>query len=242
MARRQIVEIDQTKCNGCGQCVPACAEGAIQIVDGKAKLVADVYCDGLGACLGHCPQDAISIIERDADPFDETVACPNHHPSEKRTVPLAPSGCPGMAMRDLRLNMLPATNPCVPQPSIDTGTPALAHWPIQLRLVPTDAPFLRNADLFLVADCVPFACAGFHERVLRGRPIVIGCPKLDNAQAYVDKLADMFTRSAIQSVTVVHMEVPCCTGLVRIAVEAMRQANAKIPLHDITISISGEIT
>jgi Pyruvate/2-oxoacid:ferredoxin oxidoreductase delta subunit len=242
MASRQIVEIDREKCDGCGLCVSACAEGAIRIVDGKAKLISDVYCDGLGACLGHCPRDAITIIEREAKPFDESLVEHGRHASAE-TKQQAPSGCPGMAMRDLRLNVLSgapaARRP--PQPTSEGGVPALAHWPIQLRLVPTDAPFLRQADLFLVADCVPFACAGFHQQVLRQRPIVIGCPKLDNAQAYVDKLAEMLVQSQIRSLTVVHMEVPCCTNLVWMAGEAMRLAGAKIPLHDITISIGGEI-
>jgi Fe-S-cluster-containing hydrogenase component 2 len=241
MTRRQIVEIDEEKCNGCGQCVPACAEGAICIVDGKAKLVADVLCDGLGACLGHCPQDAITIVERDAEPFDESAV-------QHATAPAAPvqhsasSGCPGMAMRDLRLNVLPAAAFRAAQPACESESPALAHWPIQLRLVPPNAPFLRGADLFLVADCVPFACAGFHEKVLRQRPIVIGCPKLDDGQAYVEKLAEILVRSAIATLTVVHMDVPCCTNLVRIATEALRRADSKIPLHDVTISIGGSIS
>jgi Pyruvate/2-oxoacid:ferredoxin oxidoreductase delta subunit len=267
MARRQIVEIDRAKCDGCGQCVPACAEGAIRVVDGKAELVADVYCDGLGACLGECPRGAITIIERDAQPFDEALAGDSRHtaPAGDR-VPLlrrssaerdplpdaackqtvahrAPAGCPGAAMRDLRLSVVPAAaaNRLPPQPAQRADSPALAHWPIQLRLVPADAPFLRQADLFLVADCVPFACAGFHEQVLRRRPIIIGCPKLDNAAAYVDKLAEMLVQCDIRSLTVVHMEVPCCTNLLRIAGEALRIAGSQVPLHDITVSISGEI-
>jgi Pyruvate/2-oxoacid:ferredoxin oxidoreductase delta subunit len=212
MAHRQIVEIDEAKCDGCGRCVPACAEGAIRIVDGKAKLVADVYCDGLGACLGECPRGAITIVQREAEPFDE---------------------------RKAQLNVLPASG--IPQqpsakPARSAEASALANWPIQLHLVPADAPFLRDADLFLVADCVPFACAEFHSRVLRRRPLVIGCPKLDNGRAYVDKLAEMLVRSTIKSLTVVHMEVPCCTNLVRIAGEAQRLAGSTIPLQEITIS------
>jgi Pyruvate/2-oxoacid:ferredoxin oxidoreductase delta subunit len=254
MPNRQIVQIDNTKCDGCGQCVPACAEGAIRIVDGHAELVADVYCDGLGACLGHCPRGAITIVEREAQPFDESVVNTAHQPQQVgKSVPLlrrssaengpppTTSGCPGMAMRDLRLNVLPAAKRPAPQPANPSASPALAHWPIQLRLVPPNAPFLHDADLFLVADCVPFACAGFHEQVLRGRPIVIGCPKLDDANAYVGKLAEMLVQSEIRSLTVVHMEVPCCTGLVRIASQAMKMTNSQIPLHDVTITITGEI-
>jgi Pyruvate/2-oxoacid:ferredoxin oxidoreductase delta subunit len=245
MASRRIVEIDEAKCDGCGRCVPACAEGAIRIVDGKAKLVADIYCDGLGACLGECPRGAIKIIEREANPFDEAAV------HERQSPVAAPpkkqpsfAGCPGAAMHNLGLNVLPvaaAVERTPPRAASDDATPALSHWPIQLRLVPPDAPFLRKADLFLVADCVPFACADFHGQLLRRRPIVIGCPKLDDGQAYVEKLADMLVRSEISSLTVVHMEVPCCTNLVRIAAEAMRIAGVETPLHDVTISLRGEV-
>ncbi len=147
-------------------------------------------------------------------------------------------------MRNLQLDVLPATRHPMPPSSGRASaaeTPALRHWPIQLHLVPANAPFLRNADLFLVADCVPFACAGFHAEILRSRPVVIGCPKLDNAKAYVEKLAAMLTQSTVQSLTVVHMEVPCCTNLVRIADEAIDLAGRQLPLHEITISLSGEI-
>jgi ferredoxin len=241
MTRRWIVEIDEAKCDGCGQCVPACAEGAIRVVDGKARLMADVYCDGLGACLGHCPQGAIAIVEREADPFDQAAAEHAKEASEEAK-PTPACGCPGAAMRDLRLNVAPdSTHRHPPRPTSEDGQTALAHWPIQLRLVPADASFLRHADLFLVADCVPFACAGFHERVLRGRPIVIGCPKLDDTQAYVEKLTEMLLHSSLASLTVVHMEVPCCTNLLRIAAEAVHRSGVQIALHDVTISISGEV-
>ena len=245
MVRRKIVEIDESKCDGCGQCVPSCAEGAIRVIDGKAKLVADVYCDGLGACLGNCPRDAIKIIERDAEAFDEALA---HKPPiaahHARTERPSLGGCPGAAMHDLRLNVLPAAGaaPASPsEPSPQTGSPPLCQWPIQLHLVPANAPFLRRAELFLVADCVPFACAEFHTKILQARPVVIGCPKLDNGRAYVDKLAEMLVQSAIKSLTVVHMEVPCCTNLVRIAGEAIRITGSLIPLGEITISLRGEI-
>jgi ferredoxin len=240
MTRRQIVEIDESKCDGCGQCVPACAEGAIRVIDGKARLVADVYCDGLGACLGHCPQGAIRIVERDADAFDES-AVEHARRAEEEAKPSPACGCPGAAMWDLRLNVLPAAAHRPARQESREAEAALAHWPIQLRLVPPNAPFLHRADLFLVADCVPFACAGFHEQILRGRPIVIGCPKLDDARAYVDKLAEMLIRSEVASLTVVHMEVPCCTNFVRIAAEAVQRSGRSVPLHDITISIGGQI-
>ena len=178
--KRKIVSIDEEKCDGCGQCVPSCAEGAIQIIDGKARLVADVYCYGLGACLGECPQDAIHIIERDADEFDEAAV--ERRLSELRKTEESPEpaqcGCPGAATRDLSggLNVLPSGPKPTGPPSIGpTDGAALSHWPIQLHLVPPAAPFLHDRDVFLAADCVPFACADFHGRILRGRPVVIGC-------------------------------------------------------------------
>lgn len=244
MARRRIVEIDEERCDGCGQCVPACAEGAIRIVDGKAKLVADGYCDGLGACLGECPRGAIKIIEREADPFDETVVDDRRSAAVAQAKQPGFAGCPGAAMHDLQLNVLPtavAVCPPSPGPAPVGETRVLGHWPIQLHLVPPHAPFLHNADLFLVADCVPFACGDFHRQILRSRPVVIGCPKLDDTRMYVEKLADILVCSAVKSLSVVHMEVPCCTNLARIAGEAIRVAGSDIPLHEITISLGGEI-
>jgi ferredoxin len=233
MARRRIIEIDETKCDGCGQCVPACAEGALRIVDGKAKLVADVYCDGLGTCLGECPRGAITITEREADPFDEAAA--------RRAATPVSGGCPGAAVRSLRLSVLPSFHKRSPETASGPDTSALSHWPVQLALVPPNAPFLHRANLFLVADCVPFACADFHSLILQQRPVVIGCPKLDNAGAYVDKLAKMLVQSAVQSLTVVHMEVPCCAQLMRIAAESIRLAGQTVPLTEVTVSIDGRI-
>jgi len=246
MTKRKIIEIDEEKCDGCGLCVPSCAEGAIQIIDGKARLVSEVYCDGLGACLGTCPQGAITITEREAEPFDEDAArrhVANVQPGRGGAGPS--QGCPGSAVRDLRPGVLSAkgreTTASVKGDSLDGPCSALGNWPVQLRLVPPDAPFLRNSDLLLVADCVPFACADFHRRVLKGRPVVVGCPKLDDAQWYVRKLADVLTRSSVRSLTVVHMEVPCCTGLVRIAEAAVAMSGSSVPLVDVTITIQGEI-
>jgi Pyruvate/2-oxoacid:ferredoxin oxidoreductase delta subunit len=256
VTRRKIVQIDEQKCDGCGLCVPSCAEGAIQIIDGKARLVSDVYCDGLGACLGHCPRDAISIIEREAEPFDEAVATA-HAANVSQTNPSRPvlhqhgsGGCPGAAAMQLRLNVLTGGGPPVRangKPRVDGPVSSeeadsrLANWPVQLHLVPPHAPYLKGADLLLVADCVPFAYADFHRRFLDGRPVVIGCPKLDDGQAYVDKLVQIIRHSGLRSITVVHMEVPCCTGLVRIAQAAVAAAGVDIPFHDETISIRGEV-
>jgi NAD-dependent dihydropyrimidine dehydrogenase PreA subunit len=240
-----IVQIDEEKCDGCGLCVPSCEEGAIQIIGGKARLVSEVYCDGLGACLGHCPQGAISIVEREAEPFDE-------HAAMQHVRAMQPAGdetpcagtCPGSTARDLGLNVL-SGGPSVAQPTDETAhsgdrPSGLANWPVQLHLVPPQAPFLQNADVLLVADCVPFAYADFHGRFLDGRPVVIGCPKLDDGQAYVEKLAQMLRVAGIRSLTVLHMEVPCCTGLLRIAEAAMSTAGVEIPLESVEISIRGK--
>ncbi len=241
MTLRNIVEIDQQKCNGCGLCVPACAEGAIQIIDGKARLVSDTYCDGLGACLGHCPQGAITIRQRDASPFDEAAA--QRHLQQMPSAAHKPSvagACPSAAQQSL-LPVLPGAALQAPNGQAASTAAALANWPIQLHLVPPNAPFLHDADLLLVADCVPAACADFHRRLLKGRPVVIGCPKLDDTRAYVDKLTAILTESAIHSLTVVHMEVPCCTGLVRIAEAAIARAGRPIPVDDLTVTIRGEV-
>ncbi len=247
MTRRKIVDIDEAKCNGCGLCALACAEGAIQIVGGKVRLVSDAYCDGLGACLGECPQGAITITERDAAPFDEAAA--GRHVAQLRQPKPAAAcagSCPGVRVQDLRLSVLPASSgapkePGSPASPTSAARSALGNWPIQLHLVPPNAPFLHGADLLLVADCVPFALADFHERYLSGRPVVIACPKLDNTQPYVEKLASMLTLASIRSLTVVHMEVPCCMGLVRIAQAARQAAGVEVPLYEAVISTRGSV-
>jgi Pyruvate/2-oxoacid:ferredoxin oxidoreductase delta subunit len=243
MAQRKIIEIDGEKCDGCGQCVSACAEGAIEIRDGKARLTSETYCDGLGACLGKCPQDAIRIIEREAAEFNEQ-SVREHLAGLPAEGSPPPAGCPGAAVRSLP--QLHASAPLRSASKATTGSEppepsSLGNWPVQLGLVPPNAPFLRGADLLLVADCVPFAMADFHRRLLRGRPVVVGCPKLDDGRAYVEKLAAMLTTSDIRSVTVVHMEVPCCTGLVRIAEAAVERSARNVPLMDMTISIRGQV-
>lgn len=235
MTWRKIIRIDEEKCNGCGRCVSACAEGAIEIVDGKARLVSETYCDGLGACLGKCPQDAISFEERNAAPFDEAAAkerAPQLASKQKETV----HACPGTVARTLKRA---SASPC--EPSSQPVRSELSNWPVQLRLIPPDAPSLEGADLLLAADCVPFALADFHGRFLRGRPVVVGCPKLDDPECYVRKLADILTCSSVRSLTVVHMEVPCCSGLIRIAEAAIEAARRDVPFYDITVSIQGEV-
>jgi len=241
---RKIVQIDAEKCNGCGECVPACAEGAIRIENGKAVLSADNLCDGLGACLGECPQDAIHIIEREADEFDEEAVA--HHlaqtlpETDHATPPPAHQhaphgGCPGS--RAMTLAPPPATTPesAASQPS------QLGQWPVQLHLVPTTAPYFQNADLLIAADCAPFAYADFHRDFLAGKALVIGCPKLDDNNFYEEKLTELFRVSSIKSITVLRMEVPCCGGIVMAARRALAASGKDIPFKEITIGIRGEV-
>jgi len=242
---RKIIEIDEAKCNGCGVCIASCAEGALRVVNGKARLVAEKYCDGLGACLKECPQDALRVIERTADDFDE-VAVEEHlktsgsPPVGAEAMPSAmPSGCPSANIR----SFAPATacqqaNQPVIQNSIGS---ALTHWPIQIRLVPPGAPFLRGADLLVAADCTPVAYPNFQRDFLTGKAVMIGCPKFDEAQAYVQKFADIFGTSEIASVTVLTMEVPCCQGLPLIVKKGMDISGKRVPMTRVIISARGEI-
>lgn len=233
MTLRNIVKIDENKCNGCGLCVNSCAEGAIQLINGKAKLVSETYCDGLGACIGHCPQDAITVEQRQAEPFDEQAV--KKHLAETEKQPAPSFVCPGMMSAKLRDGREP------PEAAVGDTSSRLANWPVQLKLVSPHAPYFAQANLLLVADCVPFAMGDFHARFLRGRSIVVGCPKLDDARFYIEKLADILRANKINSLTVVHMEVPCCHGLTRIADEALTLAGQKIGFEDVTVDLKGNI-
>ncbi len=239
---RSIIHIDEEKCNGCGQCVTACAEGAIQLVDGVAKLVKEQYCDGLGACLGECPQGAILIEPRVADAYDADATADHlrslgrdpaaaYAHADDHAPAHAHAGCPGAAVRSFAPA---ATAEVAAQPS------ALRQWPVQLTLVPPTAPYFQGADLLLTADCVPYAYADYHSDLLAGRAVAIGCPKLDDTQSYVDKLTTILTQSDIRSLTVAIMEVPCCRGLVRVAQEALAASGKEIPLEVVTVGIKGE--
>jgi len=237
---RKILEIDEELCNGCGQCVPACAEEAIQIVDGKARLTSESYCDGLGACLGECPQGAIRIVEREAEAFDPEAV--EHHLMEKEMLKktannVAPSSCPSNRVQTFAAssgeNSFEAS--CVGIPS------ALSHWPVQTRLVPPSAPFLKGADLLIAADCTPIAYPEFHNNFLKGRVVMIGCPKFDDAQLYLQKFTEIFKTADIKSITVVVMEVPCCQGLLMIIDKALGSAGKNIPVEEITLSPEGKI-
>ena len=281
MAVRTMVHIDEDKCDGCGLCVPDCAEGALQIIDGKAKLVSDIYCDGLGACLGSCPQDAITMVERDADEFNEGAV--NQHLKTIGRDPLPEShdhshghtteqdtveeevedlacGCPGTLSQSFD-RPEPTAAPLTPKiggcpssrsqsfdqpesavPADQAGPVAsrLGNWPVQISLVPPKAPYLEGADLLIAADCAPFAYSDFHRRFMEGKVLLIGCPKLDDGQAYVEKLAQMFRENSIKSVSVVYMEVPCCTGLLQIVQSALQQSGARIPATQYRVGIKGD--
>lgn len=238
MVKRKIVDIDEERCNGCGLCIPGCHEGALRIIGGKAKLVDSAFCDGLGNCIGKCPQDAIRMVERDTTSFDPERAGKHLEALEAGPEPHSPascghankrllnSGCPGAAAREL---------PASGRPS------ALAQWPVQLALLPPDAPFFQDSDLLVCADCVPFACAGFHAKLLKGRSLVIGCPKLDDIGSYKEKIGELLRVNNIKSVTVAIMEVPCCHGLYAAVEAAAKESGRKVRLEKKVVSVSGNI-
>lgn len=235
MSMRNIVKIDEEKCNGCGQCVNACAEGAIKLINGKAKLVSEIYCDGLGACIGHCPKDAITIEKREAEEFDEQ-ATQKHLSEQKKMEEQLSFVCPGMMSKQLREKkdeLIKNAQNSIPS--------ELSHWPVQLKLVPPNAPYFANTDLLLVADCVPFAMGDFHGKFLKGHSIAVGCPKLDDKEFYVDKLATIIKVNNLKSLKVIHMEVPCCSGLTEIARQAISKNKIAMKFEDVTINLQGNI-
>lgn len=242
MAIRKIVCIDEDKCNGCGLCIPNCAEGALAIIDGKAKLMKDLYCDGLGACLGHCPQDAITIIEREADEFDVEAVEEMLEAKKKAevTVETTPhthtgGGCPGSRMRMLQRRETEDDESNVKM------TSKLRQWPVQLKLVGASAPYFKNADLLVTADCVPFAYANYHNDFLKDRAVVVGCPKLDDVVLYAKKLEDIIKINDLESITVLKMEVPCCSGIAQATKIARDNSGVDIPVKVVTISVEGEV-
>ena len=236
---RKIITIDEDKCDGCGACVPACAEGALQIIDGKAKLISETFCDGLGACLGECPQGAITIEERVAEDFDEAAAKLHFEKEEKerRAKERLPCGCPSATVTQFTRQEESKAIANSEQPR----SSRLGHWPVQLTLVPPTAPFLQGAELVLAADCIPFAYADFHRDFLDGHSLLVACPKLDDFPAHLEKLTEILRRSEVKSLTVVHMEVPCCSGLIHMARQALELSGRNIPLEEVTIGIKGEI-
>ncbi len=235
---RQIIKIDEDLCDGCGQCVTACAEGALKIIDGKAKLVSETYCDGLGACIGDCPQGAITIETREAAEFDEEAAMA--HVAAQKKAEQIPSGfvCPSMRMVLDRTKEAPQQQ----QPAYEASIPSeLRQWPVKLYLVNPNASYFENADLLIAADCVPFAYGGLHPDYMRGKTVVTGCPKFDDVGMYAEKLEAIFSGNSINSITVLQMEVPCCSGLLRLVQMATIASGKSIPIEVVTISLSGEI-
>ena len=225
---RKIIEIDEELCTGCGECVPNCAEGSLRIVDGKAKLVADKLCDGLGACLGHCPLGALKIIEREAEDFDqaevdaflakEGKSCPSTHLKMQQPTACATANAPGG----------------------QSGS-ALSHWPVQIRLVPASAPFLENCDLLIAADCTAVAYADLHREFLPGRKVIMGCPKFDDQQLYVERFTELFKTRKLKSVTILNMEVPCCGAMLQLVRHAYDQAKCTVPVRQVVISTEGSL-
>lgn len=277
MAKRKVINIDLEACNGCGDCIPNCPEGALQIIDGKARLISDLLCDGLGACIGDCPQNAISVTEREAEPYNEKKVMQNivkqganvikahlehlqehgEHEYLKEAIEYMESnnisnplesepkhgshgagGCPGS--RAVQINTIPVKKGSPAATEIQTSQ--LAHWPVQLHLVSPDASYFKGADIILTADCAAYAAGDFHSRFLAGKAIAIACPKLDSGiQQYVEKITAMIDNARINTLTVIHMEVPCCRGLVQIALDGAAEAARKVPIKTIVIGIQGEI-
>jgi ferredoxin len=280
MVIREIIDIDEDKCDGCGLCVPACPEGALQIIDGKARLISDLFCDGLGACMGECPRGAIEIEKREAEPYDERRAMENIIPKGKNTIkahlkhlldhdeddlynqavevlseqgidnpikkemtdkmnrPDSHGGCPGAKMMDFSSEKQePEKNP-----GSDSAPSRLGHWPVQLHLVPPTAPYFQQADVVLSADCVAYSVSDFHNSFLKDKALAIACPKLDSQQdIYFEKLKSMIDDAKINTLTVLTMEVPCCSGLLAMAKKAASEAERNIPVKSIQVSIQGEI-
>jgi len=269
MSKRKIIKINEKKCNGCGLCIPNCPEGALQIIDDKARLISDLFCDGLGACIGHCPEGAITIEEREAEPYNEEKVMKNIIKAGPNTIKAhlkhlkdhgetkfldqaidvlkkkgieipnleekmeTQCGCPGAAIREVNTDSSAENNA--------EQSSALRQWPVQLTLLPAQAPFFDNAHLLVSADCVPFANPNFHIKLLNGKSLVIGCPKLDDIEAYKEKLTEIFKNNNVKSVTVAIMEVPCCYGLYSTVEEAVKDSGKKIPVIQETIGVNGEI-
>ena len=249
ISKRKMITINEELCDGCGNCVPGCEEGALAIVDGKAKLVKEIYCDGLGACLGHCPTGALKVEVMEAEDFDPKAvaehlkaqgrAVPDHMPSPESLRldgPKPMGGCPGSRMQ----TMTPCGQANIPQAQAPATDSHLSHWPIQLRLVPPTAPFLKDANLLLTADCVAAAYPNYHNEFVPGRVVLMGCPKFDNQMEYVEKLAGIIGENDIQTITVLEMEVPCCASMSAILGEAFKRAGKKVDTDRVTISLKGE--
>jgi ferredoxin len=278
MVKREIIKIDEEKCNGCGVCIPNCPEGALQVIDEKARLISDIYCDGLGACIGYCPQGAITAEEREAEEYDEkkvmreniikagknTIIAHLKHLKEHGEIGYLQDALSVLKEEKIEINLEedngcncdhPPHSPCPgtkmvamadqQKVTIDPASPQtsqLRQWPVQLHLVPPTAPYFHGKDVLLVADCVGYSLGDFHKQYLKGKSLVIACPKLDsNQDVYLQKLTSMIDDTKINTLTVMIMEVPCCSGLLRLAQKAAETASRKIPIKVIIVSINGEI-
>ena len=232
---RRIIEIDRGKCNGCGACAEACHEGAIAMVDGKAQLMRDDYCDGLGDCLPTCPTGAITFVEREAAAYDEKAVMENKQRKMRKQGMTLPCGCPGSQSRNIQRETAPAAE----APRAEQAS-RLSQWPVQIKLVPVNAPYFDGARLLIAADCTAYAYAAFHERFIKGHITLVGCPKLDSVD-YSEKLTEIIRENDIKSVTVVRMEVPCCGGLEMAAKKALQQSGKFIPWQVVTITVDGRL-
>lgn len=227
--KRKIIAINEELCTGCGDCIPNCAEGSLRIVDGKAALVADKLCDGLGACLGHCPTGALSVIEREAEAFNEEAVEQFLAEERKKKTSTCPSA-------QLKTSSCAAAGPVAQSEGSN-----LSHWPVQIRLVPPSAPFLENCDLLIAADCTAVACPNLHQDFIQSRKVMMGCPKFDDQQLYVDRFTELFSTRKLNSVTILIMEVPCCAAMLQIVRKAYSQAGAKVPVRQAVISTQGAV-
>jgi ferredoxin len=245
--KREIIVIDEDRCDGCGQCVPACHEGALEVANGKVRLVAEELCDGLGDCLGECPQGALHVLRREADDYDEAAV-------KARTIEIQAKQVQAQAS-PAALAQIEATaeQACPSKRFVQLGQTTaategaeeipseLTHWPVQLRLLPPTAPVFRGASLLLAADCVPVAFPNFHKKLLRGKSVAVACPKLDDARAHLEKLTEIIRLNDLKEITIAHMEVPCCSGLLMMALEARRAAGRRVPVLDLTIGTQGDV-
>lgn len=235
---RKIIHIDEDKCNGCGKCATACHEGAIAMVNGKAKLIRDDYCDGFGDCLPGCPTGAITFEEREAAAYDEAAVAANKKAKAAAGAHPHAGGCPGSRIREF--NSRPAAEETTPCETAFSMASQLRQWPVQIKLVPVQAPFFEGADLLIAADCTAFSYGNFHNRFIKNRVCLIGCPKLD-AVDYTEKLTQIIRNNDIRSLTIVRMEVPCCGGLEHAATTALKNSGRFIPWQVVTVTIDGKI-
>jgi NAD-dependent dihydropyrimidine dehydrogenase PreA subunit len=239
---RKIIEIDEELCDGCGQCVTGCAEGALAIIDDKVRVISDNLCDGLGACIGECPTGALQIVEREAEEFDETAVekhLGSQRPEEQVGTPFA-GGCPSAGIKMFAPRPQEAPLPGKDAHPAQAAPSALTHWPIKIRLVPPQAPFLKGADLLVLADCGAIAFPTLHGDLLRGRVVLAGCPKFDDLALYEERFRQIFAQAGIRTITVARMEVPCCAGLQALVMKSLKKAGVDIPVEEIVISPRGQ--